>query len=120
MKFNYEEFRKYEQIEDKDNPFLACYKLPNGHVFYVEPVFHLKMEGVKQFHEDRFNDLLSEIDRLVNKNKKIIFTGADEEDDIMGEGEGVIDDTIYLTIQDVCNPIHLYMEDKSRGSDYGD
>jgi hypothetical protein len=54
------------------------------------------------------------MERLVKKNKLVVFVG-DEENEIT-EVEGAI----YLTIQDVCNPIKVYMEDKSRGSDYGD
>jgi hypothetical protein len=118
MKFNYEEFKQYEQIEDKNYPFVATYKLDDGSVFYVEPVFHLKMEGVKQFRGERYLDLLKEMERLVRKNKIVVFCGEDDEESY---GEIIsVEGAIYLTIEDVCNPIHIYMENKSRGSDYGD
>lgn len=118
MRYNYEEFKQYEQIEDLKNPFVATYKLDDGSVFYVEPVFHLKMEGVKLFREERYADLLKEMERLVRKNKIVVFCGEDDEESY-GEITSV-EGAIYLTIEDVCAPIHIYVENKSRGSDYGD
>lgn len=107
-------WNKLRQIVDSKNPYTYCYEYENGERFYVEPVFLLQLEGVKQFVSERFNDVISEMERLVKKYKLVVFIG--EEDNEITQVKGAI----YLTIQDVCNPIKVYMEDKSRGSDYGD
>ncbi len=100
--------------KDSNNPYTDCYCLKNGDKFYIEPVFLLKLSGMKQFASERFDDIIDEMKRLVEKNHLIVFVGDDDEEITNVEG------AIYLTIQDVCNPIKVYVEDKSRGSDYGD
>lgn len=107
-------WNELKRVEDKNNPYTPCYEYETKERFYVEPVFLLQLDGVKQFVNERFFDVINEMERLVKKNKLVVFVG-DEENEIT-EVEGAI----YLTIQDVCNPIKVYMEDKSRGSDYGD
>ena len=47
-------------------------------------------------------------------NKKVVFTANYESP--LTEAEGYI----YLEITDVTDPLKIYAEDKSRGSDYGD
>ena len=103
-----------QKIEDVSNKYTDCYVYPNGDRFYVEPVFLLKLSGMKQFFSERFDEIIKEMERLVKKNHLVVFVGDDEEEITNVEG------AIYLTIQDVCNPIKIYPEDKSRGSDYGD
>lgn len=103
-----------KKIQDNKNPYTYCYQYDNGDTFYVEPVFILKLSGMKQFVPDRFNEIINEMERLVKKNHLIVFIG--DEDQEITDVEGAI----YLTIQDVCNPLKIYVEDKSRGSDYGD
>jgi hypothetical protein len=111
---HYEEWKDLAYSIDEKNPYCAKFTYPTGDVFYIEPVFHLQMEGLKQRREDRIPDLLKEMERIVKKNHLVVFVG--DEDDYISEVPGAI----YLTIQDVCNPIHIFVEDKSRGSDYGD
>lgn len=108
------EWKHLELVEDKRNPYSACYRYPNGDIFYVEPVYYLKLEGMKQFASERFDEIIQEMERLVKKNHIVVFVG--EEDEEFTEVEGAI----YLTIQDIANPLKIYVEDKSRGSDYGD
>ena len=103
-----------EKVIDSKNPYSYCYMYPSGEKFYVEPVFLLKLDGIKQFVTERFDEVIKEMERLVKRNHLVVFVG--EEDDEFTEVEGAI----YLTIQDVCNPLQVYVEDKSRGSDYGD
>ena len=103
-----------KKVVDPNNPYTPCYEYENGERFYVEPVFLLQLEGVKQFVTERFDDVILEMERLVKKNKLVVFIG--EEDNEITE----VENAIYLTVQDVCNPIRVYVEDKSRGSDYGD
>ena len=54
------------------------------------------------------------MERLVKQSKKVIFT-HDYEFPLIKR-----DDFIYLEITDVTDPLQIYVEDKSRGSDYGD
>ena len=54
------------------------------------------------------------MERIVKRNHLVVFIGDDDEEitDVNG--------AIYLTVQDITNPLQIYVEDKSRGSDYGD
>ena len=54
------------------------------------------------------------MEELVKKHKKIVFTGNFENP--LTE----IDNYIFLEITDVTDPLQIFAEDKSRGSDYGD
>ena len=103
-----------EKVVDKNNPYTLCFKYDDENIFYVEPVFLLKLSGIQQFANERFMDVIEEMKRIVFKNHKVVFIGEEDEEITQ------VDDAIYLTIQDVCNLIHVFVEDKSRGSDYGD
>ena len=52
---------------------------------------------------------------IVRKNKKVVFVGNFE-----NPQTEVDDDYIFLEITDVTDPLRVFVEDKSRGSDYGD
>ena len=54
------------------------------------------------------------MERIVHKYHLVVF--INDEDEEISE----VEDAVYLTIQDVCNPLQIFVEDKSRGSDYGD
>ena len=54
------------------------------------------------------------IDLVIKKNHKVIFTADFENPWITREG------FIYREIQDITDPLCIFVEDKSRGSDYGD
>ena len=59
------------------------------------------------------------IEYLVEKNKKVIFSGLDEEyEDEPATKEA--EDYIVLTLFDILDMLGIYVENKSRGSDYGD
>ena len=51
---------------------------------------------------------------IVKKHKRVIFTSNYEFQQKKKEGY------IYREIEDVCDPLLIFVEDKSRGSDYGD
>ncbi len=110
----YEEFKDLKVIEDKANPFSTLYELDGGERFYIEPAFYTQLMGFKTFQPDNFSRIIDEIFRLVKKNKRIVFTASYD------YPQTDVDGYIYLEIEDVCNPLHIYAEDKSRGSDYGD
>lgn len=110
----YPEFEKYEEIVDQVNPYCNCYKTDKGHIFYVEPGFYSGMQGFKEKREERYNDLLDAIYKVIEDNEKVIFTWSFESPFMEKEG------FIYREISDISDPLKIYVEDKSRGSDYGD
>ena len=111
---DYEEWKHLNKSVDPNNPFSALYSYPDGETFYIEPVFYTQLMGFKDHFPDKFDLIISKMEELVKKNKKIVFTG--NFDNPLTE----IDNYIYLEITDVTDPLKIYAEDKSRGSDYGD
>lgn len=111
---HYKEWKDLKLEMDDKNPYSARFVYENGDCFYVEPVFYLQLEGFRQRYPEKMEDIIKEMERLVKKNHLIVFEG-DEENEITH-----VENAIYLTIQDVCNPLQIFVEDKSRGSDYGD
>ena len=110
----FEEFKDLRQELDKNNPFSNLYFYETGESFYVEPAFYTQLRGFKEQHKERFVEILNRIKEIVLANKKVVFTANYESP--LTEAEGYI----YLEITDVTDPLKIYAEDKSRGSDYGD
>lgn len=110
----YPEFNQYEEFKDPKNPFCNAYKTKEGHIFYVEPGFYQGMLGFKEKRAERYNDLLNAIYKTIEENEKLIFTWS--YDSPFMEKEGFI----YREISDISDPLKIYVEDKNRGSDYGD
>ena len=50
----------------------------------------------------------------MRRNKKVIFIGDFETNTFEKDGY------IILEITDITDPLQIFVEDKSRGSDYGD
>ena len=111
----YEEWQELPMDYDEKNPYTQRFTYPSGDIFYVEPVFHLKLQGFKMQRPESIDTILLEMERIVKQNHVVVFVG-EEDYEITKDVEGAI----YLTIQDVCNPLLIFVEDKSRGSDYGD
>ena len=110
----YEEFKDYQELVDKNNPFSTLYQLQTGEKFYIEPVFYTMLKGFKDHHPDKYQLIVNEIINKVKENKQVVFTGNYECPLTNVEG------FIYLEITDITDPLHIFVEDKSRGSDYGD
>ncbi len=110
----YEEWSNLTTIIDKDNPFSTLYELSSGERFYIEPAFYTQLQGMKAHHPQSYCLIINEIEAIVKKNKKVVFT-ADFELPLTKK-----DDYIYQEIEDITNSLGLFVEDKSRGSDYGD
>lgn len=108
------DFDKYLIEKDKNNPFSDLYMLEGGETFYMEPGFHTQMMGFKELRANEYHLIVEEIIKIVKRNKKVIFTTNFEEPQTECEGY------IYLEITDVTDPLQIFVEDKSRGSDYGD
>ena len=111
----YEEFKDYKQVVDKENPFSNLYYLDSGECFYIEPVFYTHLRGFKDLREKEFPLIIDRMIEVVKKNKKVIFTGNYECPQTL-----TTDDFIILEINDITDPLQIFVEDKSRGSDYGD
>ena len=110
----YEEFAHLTRLEDKNNPFCAKFAYESGETFYIEPVFLTQLHGFRDHYKDSYPAILKRMEEIVFKNKKVVFTG--NFDFPQTEAEGYI----FLEITDVTDPLQIYVEDKSRGSDYGD
>lgn len=111
---NYKEFEHLKIVEDKVNPFCVLYEYEDGSRFYIEPQFYTMLKGFEEHYRDDFQRILKRMEEVVRRNKKVIFT-ADFENP-----QTLADDYIILEIFDITNPLQIFVEDKSRGSDYGD
>lgn len=110
----YVEFNKYQKLEDPKNKLVHAYQDEEGNVFYIEPGFYDGMKGFEEKRAERFAEILAAIDETVKKYHKVIFTADFENPWIEREG------FIYREIHDITDPLRIFVEDKSRGSDYGD
>ena len=110
----YEEWKHLKREVDSNNPFSALFSYPDGETFYLEPVFYTQLMGFKDHYPEKYHLIIAKMEELVKKNKKIVFTGNFEHP--LTE----VDNFIYLEITDVTDPLQIFAEDKSRGSDYGD
>ena len=95
----YEEWQELPMDYDEKNPYTQRFTYPNGDIFYVEPVFHLKLQGFKMQRPESIDTILLEMERIVKQNHVVVFVG-EEDYEITKDVEGAI----YLTIQDVCDP----------------
>ena len=111
----YEEFKNYKLEMDPNNPFCNRYVLDNGEIFYVEPVFYTQLKGFKERHSEKdYQRIIDRMIEVVKKNKKVVFVGNFEYPQTEVEG------FIFLEVTDITDPLQIFVEDKSRGSDYGD
>lgn len=110
----HEEFKNLKTEIDANNPFSTLYILDDCR-FYVEPAFFTQLHGFKERHTPSdYQKIINEMIRLVRKNKRVVFTANFE------CPQTDASEFIYLEITDVTDPLKIFVEDKSRGSDYGD
>ena len=108
---NYEEFKDFKEITD--NNFVK--KFTDGeHLFYIEPAFYTQLMGLKERLPGEFPKVISEIDKIIKKNKSVAFV-YDYETPFLDYGEAILREFVDITDQ-----AKVFYEDKSRGSDYGD
>lgn len=110
----YEEFKHLKQLEDKNNPFCSLYETESGARFYIEPAFYTQLLGFKEQRKDDYPKIINKLFELVEKNRHIVFTASYE------YPQTEVDGFIYLEVYDITDPLCIFVEDKSRGSDYGD
>ena len=112
----YPEFEHLKQVKDENNPFCPLFYLEGGECFYLEPVFYTHLMGFKDLREKEYPLIINRMLEVVKKNKKVIFTGNYECPQTLVDD----DEFIILEINDITDPLGIFVEDKSRGSDYGD
>ena len=110
----YNEWSNLKVLEDSQNPFSTLYAYDDGSMFYIEPIFYTMLKGFEEQRPGCVALILKEMEAIVKKNRKVIFTGCFEHPLTR------CDDAIVLEIFDVTDKLQIYVEDKSRGSDYGD
>lgn len=108
------DFEIFTKLENKEFPFASKFGYLDC-VFYVEPQFFAQMQGMKTLRKDEFPKFWQGFLDTITTNKKVIFT-ADYEFPYINDLEGFV----YREITDISDPLHIFVEDKSRGSDYGD
>lgn len=110
----YQEWSHLERNLDSKSQLCPGYILNKDARFIMEPAFYTQLENLKPLYPDRFNEVINAINETVKRNKKVFFT-LDTDCPFV-----VLKDYIYLEITDILNPLKIFVEDKSRGSDYGD
>ena len=103
------------KLADNNNPFCSFFAYDENNQFYVEPIFYSKLESMLTHHPDKKEIILKKMEEIVKKNHHVVFVGNFE----FPQTE-VDDSYIFLELEDITNPLNIYVEDKSRGSDYGD
>ena len=110
-----EEFQHLKEIKDSNNPFCYHYVLDGGESFYIEPVFYTQLHGFKERHDEKtYQKIIDRMIEVVRRNKKVVFVGN------FDNPQTDVEDYIFLEITDITDPLQIFVEDKSRGSDYGD
>ena len=113
---SYPEFIDYKEIKDEKNPFATVYQIDDNTTFYIEPIFYTHLKGFKERIEPA--DYQRIIDRMIEvakKNRHVVFVGTFD-----FPQTDVDDSYIFLEVTDITDPLQIFVEDKSRGSDYGD
>ena len=100
--------------ELNDAHLLLGYEFEDGSKFYCEHSFITQLTNLLNLRKEQKDIILNKMIELVRKNGKTQFV-HDYEFPMV-----VLDGFIMLEIEDILNPLHIFMEDKSRGSDYGD
>ena len=108
-------FKDFELVKDNNNPFSDHYVIDGETDFYIEPAFYTQLKGFEDRHnQDNFQRILQRMIEVVKKNKKVVFVGNFE------YPQTEVENYIFLEITDITDPLQIFVEDKSRGSDYGD
>ena len=111
---NYEEFKDYQIVLEKEYPFSPHVIIDDESDFYLEPVVYTQLQGFKERHPDKYHLIIESMIDRVKKNKHVVFVRDYES--YFTE----VPNYIFLEITDITNPLKIFVEDKSRGSDYGD
>lgn len=108
---NYEEFKNFKEITD--NKFVKKFTDGNNS-FYIEPAFYTQLLGLKERLPEEFPKVINEIIQIVKENKNVAFVYDFENPFLEYKGY------VLREFVDVTDRCKVFVEDKSRGSDYGD
>jgi len=111
---NFEEFNQFKLKNDPSYPLIPHYIINEEADFYIEPIFYSQLLGFKERHPKQYPSIITSLINRVIKNKKVVFIGDYENNELDIPGY------IFLEITDITDPLQIFVEDKSRGSDYGD
>lgn len=111
---DYIEWLKYKKNPDT-TPICPGYILNDkGDRFIMEPGFYNQLQSLKNLHPDKYELVIQEINNNAIKKHKVFYC-VDFEKPFID-----LKDYVYNEITDILNPMKIFVEDKSRGSDYGD
>lgn len=111
---NYEEFNELTPLQDEHTRYIRGFAFPSGEKFYIEPTFYTQLMIFKEIQPENFDKVIRQLKKTAFERKNVIFVNDFEHPFIEIPGFK------YLEFTDVSDPINVYFEDKSRGSDYGD
>lgn len=111
----YPEFDALTLMVDLRNPLAACYKTKAGKVFYIEPAFYQALQSLRAIYPDRYPEAIKAVEKIADKNEVTVFAGDWENSLVQLERKAVV-----LCLTDILDFLGILVEDKSRGSDYGD
>ncbi|MDR1697331.1 MAG: hypothetical protein LBR37_00195 [Erysipelotrichaceae bacterium] len=82
--------------------------------FLMEELFYSQLQQVFLLFPRRKAEVIARIHHVTKKNHHVIFV-YDFENPYLK-----VEHAVYLEIEDLINPLGIIIDDKSRGSDYGD
>jgi|GEM_PF-2110345 len=98
-----------------DKIILVGYELDDGSKFYLEHAFLTQLTNLFHIRKNDIERITNAIVKTVQGAKRVYFV-HDYENPIFS----IEEDYIILEIEDILDPLGIFVENKSRGSDYGD
>jgi len=110
----YIEWENLELMVDLRFKGVKCYKIKPGHIFYIEPSFYAGLMKVKDIYPNEYESVIECMNEISKKNAVTVYAGDTDSSFVD------LENAIYLSVEDIVNKLKLGIDDKSRGSDYGD
>ena len=92
----------------------SIYKVHLVNAIQFQTSCYNQLHGFQERHPDKYDLILKSMVERVKSLKKVIFVGDFESNTFEKDGY------VILEVTDITDPLHIFVEDKSRGSDYGD
>lgn len=113
----YKEWSSRKRIIDEENKFATCYQNTDGSLIYIEPGFYTTFTNFCSLFPEHKEAVLNLMDEISTKYGIAVFTSDDEEPFVKIDEDKR---AVFLNITDLANRLHIIIDHKSRGSDYGD
>lgn len=113
----YKEWSSRTRIIDEANKFATCYQNSDGSLIYIEPGFYTTFSNFCLVFPEHKERVLKLMDEISAKYGIAVFTADDEQPFV---NIPLDKRAVYLNITDLANRLHIIIDHKSRGSDYGD